>query len=121
MKTKKGIKFFYNGMKVDVGKLIKGGWSYQAEHIDFGGRVYPECVRFYLRSYRGLPSEARVFFDDIQNDTDSQSDYFETDRVVIMPEHPLFEAAKAAVQADKDHWDAVLARREAKRAARRVA
>lgn len=37
----------------------------------------------------------RVFGDEARNDSEPMTDYFQTSRVVLRPEHPLYVAAKA--------------------------
>lgn len=50
---------------------------------------YPKgTITVYAKDYRpGLPACLRP-----KNETDSQTDYFETDRAYITPDHPLYEA-----------------------------
>lgn len=47
----------------------------------------------------------RVIEDGYQNDTDSQTDYFDKGRVVIRTDSPLFEAAKARAELNAEKWD----------------
>ena len=50
----------------------------------------------------------------VQNDTDTMTDYFDSDRIRVIPSHPLYGAVKAALNAQ----DAHRARRAAKRLVR---
>ena len=49
-----------------------------------------------IRSKRGaFPAEIRAAFA-VENNSDSRTDYFESDCIRLMPGHPLYEAARAA-------------------------
>lgn len=81
------IKFFYNGIKVNGGKLIK--CSYSLDNCHDG----KECVTIYSRSYRGdLP---RDMFK-VVNNSDSYNDYYEDDSAVVFPDHPLYRFVRYA-------------------------
>jgi hypothetical protein len=61
-----------------------------------GSRELQECVTLYAKDYdRQL---GKVFADIYQNDTDSQSDYFDQGHVRFFPDHPMYAAAKARCQ-----------------------
>ena len=45
------------------------------------------------------------------NDSDSMTDYFDNDKILVLPVHPLFPKVKAAYEAMQAHQD----RRYAKR------
>lgn len=73
------IRFYYNGIKVNGGDLIKCHYSADADG-----------VTIYEQSYCGhLPS---VFFD-VQNDSDIMTDYFEKSRARVTADHPLYKYA----------------------------
>lgn len=81
------IKFFWNGIKVNGGKLIKCSYSLDNRHDG------QEGVTIYARDYSGhLPGD--LFR--VQNDTDLYSDYHDTDRAELFPGHPLYPYARAA-------------------------
>lgn len=89
------IKFYYNGIKIDGSdELIKCGYYFDRESA---------CVNMYQSGYGGdLP---RDLFD-VKNDTDVYTDYFDSDRTTISPEHPLYKyaayaAKKAQYMSDK--------------------
>ncbi len=73
--------------------------SYSAGKImakqEDGSRVLRDCVSLYAKDY--TDALANVFHDHggYKNDTDIMTDYFETGRVTIFPEDPLYEAALA--------------------------
>lgn len=73
------IRFYYNGIKVDGGELIKCHFS-----ADENGAT------IYASGYGAeLPRE--LF--DVRNDTDSMTDYFDKDSATLPADHPLFRFA----------------------------
>ena len=87
------VKIYYNGIKIDGGKLIKCGYSLDnnADHS--------ESVSIYARDYSSLPRDLLP----VKNNSDSYTDYFEHDHAYITPDHPLYKyfryaAAKAAIR-----------------------
>lgn len=87
------VKIYWNGIKIDGGKLIKCGYS-----LDNNADNAPS-VSIYAKDYTRLP---RDLFE-VKNDTDIYTDYFENDRAYLTPEHPLykyfrFAAAKAKIR-----------------------
>lgn len=75
-----GIRFYYNGIKVNGGKLIKCWYSLDAD-----------SVTMYADSYgAALPREYFA----VRNDSDSMTDYFDKDSAVITAEHPLYKYAR---------------------------
>ena len=73
------IRFYYNGIKVNGGDLIKCHFSADADSVS----IYAE------RYGRNLPRE----FFDVRNDTDTMTDYFDTDSARLPADHPLFRFA----------------------------
>lgn len=92
-KTETGIRFYWNGIKVDGGELIKCGYSAQNDG----------SVTIYAHGYGAqLPRE----YFTVRNDTDLYTDYFDTDRADVEPDHPLYKyvryaAMKAATRGDR--------------------
>ena len=76
------IKIYYNGIKINGGKLIKCCYS-----LDNNKDHSPEiCV--YCHGYGSqLP---RDLFE-VHNDTDLYTDYFDTDSTRLTPDNPLFK------------------------------
>lgn len=75
-----GIKFYYNGVKVNGGKLIKCYY-----HLD------ENSVCIYADSYGAvLPRE----YFTVKNDSDSYTDYHDKDHAVVSAEHPLYKFAR---------------------------
>ena len=78
-KVETGIKFYWNGIKVDGGRLISCTYGIDGDN-----------VRMYASKYNSkLPG--RYF--DVENYSDSMTDYFEYDHATITPEHPLYKYA----------------------------
>lgn len=79
---KTGIKFYYNGIRVDGGKLIQ---CYYYE--DQNGEM-----NISAKNYKDLPGK----YFEVVNESDSQSDYFEDDRATVEKENPLYKFARFA-------------------------
>jgi hypothetical protein len=108
------LKFFWNGIKVNGGKLQTASYS--------TGRLigYPEgTITIYAKSYRRFTAEVGEALH-VQNDSDAMTDYFETDRIRVTPDHALYQMVLKAAQANEAHFDKMQAKRETARAARRV-
>lgn len=85
------IKIYYNGIKIDGGDLIKCYYSIN------NNRNYPESVSISAYNYDDLPRDLLP----VTNDTDIYTDYFDHDRAVITPGHPLYKYfVYAAIKAD---------------------
>lgn len=109
------IKFVWNGIKVNGGKL-------QGAHYSTGTLInYPaNTITIYAKNYRRFSAEVHEFFE-VQNDTDCMTDYFECDRIRVTPEHPLYVAILAATKASEVHSAKMQAKREQSWAAKRLA
>ena len=58
------------------------------------------CVTIYEKGYSHNLS--RIFAgDDYRNDTDSQSDYYDSGRVVLFEEHPLYATARLTAEGSR--------------------
>lgn len=77
------IKFFYNGIKVNGGKLIRCFYFTDSKS---------DSVTISARDYDDLP---RDMFK-VKNETDLYTDYFDKDSATVTPEHPLYKYARAA-------------------------
>ena len=73
------IRFYYNGIKVNGGDLIKCHFSADEN----GATIYAESYGAEL---------PRALFD-VRNDTDSMTDYFDKDSATLPADHPLFRFA----------------------------
>lgn len=90
------IRFYWNGIRINGEKsLIKCSYSLD-NHSE-----HKECVSIYAHSYgAALP---RDLFE-VCNESDSYTDYFDTDHAVLTPEHPLYKYARyAAAKAEMRH------------------
>lgn len=84
------LKFFYNGIKVNGGKLQKATFD------DCPLRSYPNgTITIRAREYSGFSVEIAEAFT-IENNTDTQTDYFEKDKIRVVPSHPLYAEVAAA-------------------------
>lgn len=83
------IRFFWNGIKVNGGnKLIRCFYS-----LDNSARQSGPCVNIYAKGYGAeLPRDLFT----VRNETDSMTDYFDTDSATLTPAHPLYKYARAA-------------------------
>lgn len=85
----KSIRFYWNGIKVDGGALIRCFYS-----LD-NNRDHAPSVSISCRDCSGsLPSDLFT----VRNDTDLMTDYFDTDRATLTPEHPLYKFARYAAE-----------------------
>lgn len=94
------VRIYWNGIKIDGGKLIRCGYSLDNNADN------AESVSIYARDYDSLP---RDLFE-VKNDSDSYTDYFENDRAYLTPEHPLYKyfryaAEKAQARLDRPYCE----------------
>jgi hypothetical protein len=93
--------FFWNGIKDGRGAKLQ-----RAHYSDSQLNSYPAgTITIYARDYGGFSSKVRDCFS-IQNDTDTQVDYFCKDTIRVIPQHPLYGAVKAALEAQKARHEA---------------
>ena len=71
------IKFYYNGLKVDGGDLVKV-YYYIREN---------QTICISARDYDNLP---RDLFE-VENNSDYYTDYFDNDSAEVAPDHPLYK------------------------------
>jgi len=83
------IKFYYNGLKVDGGDLVKV-YYYIREN---------QTICISARDYDNLP---RDLFD-VENDTDYYTDYFDNDSAEVTPDHPLYKYIRYNAKKAKAH------------------
>lgn len=75
------IRFFWNGIKVNGGKLIRCFYFTDSESVTISARDYADLPRDMFK---------------VKNETDLYTDYFDSDRATVTPEHPLYKYARAA-------------------------
>lgn len=94
------LRFVWNGIKVGTqGKLQRAQYSDGILCNRPAG-----TITIYARDYSGFSAEVAEAFT-VQNDTDSQTDYFEKDRIRVQPDHPLYDAVKAALEAGRSRQE----------------
>ena len=90
------IKIYWNGIKIDGGKLIKCWYSMD------NNRDHTESVSIYADSYgSSLPRDVL----DVSNETDIYTDYFDKDSATVTPEHPLYKYFRYAAMKQKARSD----------------
>lgn len=112
------FKFLWNGIKVNNGTLQKA--TYNKGCYTPASGLPDGTITLYAKHYTGFTREVWEAFD-VQNDSDSMTDYFETDRIRVKPDHPLYTEVLAACQASDDHYRKMQAKREERYAQRRLA
>lgn len=92
------LRFFWNGIKANGGKL-------QRAFLSIGGLAnHPDgTITIYARDYSGFSAEVRAAFK-VENNSDMMTDYFETDTIRVMPSHPLYAQVLEAVNAREAHY-----------------
>ena len=88
------IKFVWNGIKVD-GELYKC-WYSGSDLVGFPKGT----ITIYGKNYKDLP---RIEGLNVQNDSDSMTDYFENDRIRVTPDNKWFEEVKKAYAQQNEH------------------
>lgn len=109
---KNEMKWMWNGLKVN-GQLFSAWYSLGTLINDT-----EESITVYARNYKSFPRDLNL---EIQNDSDSMTDYFESDRIRVRKNSPLWNDVFAAYQAAKIHSDKMAVKRAANREARRAA
>jgi len=92
------IRFFWNGLKIDKGNLQRASYS------DGELRNFPAgTVTIYARSGVMFSAEVHAAFK-VENDSDGMTDYFESDRIRVLPTHPLYQKVKEALADRNAHY-----------------
>lgn len=102
------LKFFYNGIKGSDGKLQKCDYS--------GGLLigFPSgTITIYGCNYRSFSAEVCEAFE-VVNSSDIMTDYFENDRIRVIPDHPLYSQVSEALVKREQHWDRMMEKRKAR-------
>lgn len=101
--------FYWNGIKDQRGAKLQKCWYSDGEM-----RNHPAgTLTIYGRDYSGFSELVCACFP-VQNDSDLQTDYFEKDRIRVIPTHPLYPQVKAAFDAQSAHNEKRFAKRGAK-------
>ena len=87
------VKFMYNGVKVN-NALYKAYYS-------LGNLInQPETITIYSKNYSRLPVIEGLT---TQNDTDITTDYFENDRIRVIPNNPNYKSVYEAYLKQEEH------------------
>lgn len=105
------IRIYWNGIRMDGGKLIRCYYS-----LDNDCTVKGECVSISARDCADLPRDLLP----VRNDTDIYTDYFDSDRATLTPDHPLYRyfryaAMKARARDDGKYCEKLRAELESGR------
>lgn len=92
--------FYWNGIKDAKGEKL------QRAHYSGGFYCHlPDgTITIYARDYDSFSAKVRACFQ-VDNDTDTQTDYFDSDRIRVLPGHPLYGQVKAAMDACSAHYE----------------
>jgi hypothetical protein len=93
--TKQTLKFFYNGIKVNGGKL-------QGCYFSFAQDAHAH-INCYASEYGHFSSEIHGLFN-VHNDSDTMTDYFEKDRFTILPGTEYWKAACEVCIKTEERW-----------------
>ena len=90
------LKFMYNGIKLD-GKLFKatyskGGYTEQS-------KIPQNTITIYARDYEDFPKIEGL---QIQNNSDSMTDYFEKDRIRVTPTNQYYSLVNEAYEKQEE-------------------
>lgn len=103
------LKFFWNGIKdSDNGGKLQGCHYSDSQLINHPAGT----LTIYGKRYRAFSAGVHAAFS-VQNDTDTRTDYFENDRIRVLPTHPMYQTVLAALNAQKAHDEAIRNRKEA--------
>jgi hypothetical protein len=97
-------------IKFNIYNVTNGEVSARVFYSTTANRGGRQCVTLYAKDYtRNL---GKIFAGEYQNDTDTQSDYFDEGHVTLFEDHPLYAAARQRAEANN-------ARNEARWAAKK--
>lgn len=91
------LKFYWNGIKENGGTLqlvsySMGNYTNKPENT----------IAVYARKYGRFGAGVREAFT-VKNDSDAMTDYFESDRFYVTPDHPLYAEVLAAYNKCDSH------------------
>ena len=92
------IKFVWNGIKIN-GEFFK--CSYGTGPYTAASGLPDDAITMFAAKCKRIP---RIPGLTIENNTDIMTDYFETDRIRILPGSPFYEEAKKAMVAHEIHY-----------------
>lgn len=86
------LKFMYNGIKLD-GKLYKGSYSKGSYHPS--SNIPAGSITIYARDYKSFPKVEGL---NIENNTDTMTDYFDNDKIRVTPDNKYYKEVNAAFE-----------------------
>lgn len=92
--------FFWNGVKDARGAKLQKAFYSVMEHGSTTGKFPAGTVTIYASDYGSFSQRVRDCFV-VENNSDTQIDYFEKDHIRVMPSHPLYAAVLAAAKAPR--------------------
>lgn len=95
------LRFFWNGIKVGTGKLQGCSYSEGALLSHPAG-----TITIYHKQHCGRFSREIAEQFTVENDTDSQTDYFESDKIRVRPDHPLYSLVREGLAKRTAHYAA---------------
>lgn len=93
------LKFFWNGIKDNGGKLQTCSYS-AGQLINHPAGT----ITIYKKSYEPFSAGIQAAFA-VQNDTEIITDYIVQDVIRVEPTHPLYHEVKKAYNAYQAHWE----------------
>lgn len=93
------VKFMWNGIKVD-GELYKS--HYSKGRYTFESGIPQESITIYGKHYCSFPLIEGL---QIENDSDSMTDYFENDRILVTPDNIHYPAVLEAYRKQTEHQE----------------
>lgn len=91
------VKFMWNGIKVD-GELYRA--HYSMGHYTIKSGLPQDTITVYAKDYTSFPKIEGLT---IINESDSMTDYFEKDRIRILPDNKYYAEAKRAYEKMNEH------------------
>lgn len=92
--------FYWNGVKDAKGAKLQR--CHYSETGGSGSKFPAGTMTIYARDYKRFSALVRDCFI-VENGSDSQIDYFEQDRIRVIPSHPLHAQVRAAYAAYAQH------------------
>jgi hypothetical protein len=109
------LKFMYNGIKLD-GKLYKASYG-KGEYRNVNGSIIAQTgITIYARDYISFPKIEGLT---IKNESDSMTDYFETDRIYVLPSNKYWNEINLAWEKQEEKVKILMEKRKAKREEKR--
>lgn len=103
--------FFWNGIKDAKGEKLQKAHYSMGGYTNVPDEMAAETITIYCREYTGFSALVGSCFD-VKNDSDSMTDYFEKDRIQVLPVHPLYPQVRAAFEAQQARRDRRIAARD---------